>query len=80
MSYFALDAINEASKVPIDEDDPNRGFVAIRCGLHTGQCVGHVVGSKSPRYSLVGDSINVASRMESTSLPGRLQCSEESAK
>ena len=42
----------------------------VRIGLHTGPVVTGLIGTKLPKFSVFGDAMNMASRMESTCRPG----------
>ena len=46
-----------------------------RIGIHTGPIVAGVIGTHKFVYDVWGDTVNTASRMESHSLPGRIQLS-----
>ena len=50
--------------------------VEIRIGIHTGPCDSGLVGTKLPKFSIFGDTMNTASRMESTCVPGCIQVSD----
>lgn len=49
----------------------------LRCGMHIGPTVAGVIGLKRFLYDVWGDAVNLASRMESTGVPGRIHVSEE---
>jgi class 3 adenylate cyclase/ligand-binding sensor domain-containing protein len=48
----------------------------IRIGIHTGPAVAGIVGDKKFAYDIWGDSVNTASRMESSGAPGKINVSE----
>jgi adenylate cyclase len=54
---------------------PDRA-IQFRIGINSGPVVGGVIGRKKFVYDLWGDAVNIASRMESQGLPGRIQITQ----
>jgi len=52
--------------------------IKLRTGIHTGDAVAGVIGVKKFVYDVWGNTVNVASRMESECPEGRIQASAES--
>jgi len=49
----------------------------IRIGIHTGQAIGSVVGTKKYIYDVFGDTVNTASRLQTCSKPMKINVSRE---
>ncbi|XP_060715583.1 adenylate cyclase type 7 isoform X2 [Tachysurus vachellii] len=51
----------------------------LRVGINHGPVIAGVIGARKPQYDIWGNTVNVASRMESTGELGRIQVTEETS-
>jgi adenylate cyclase len=55
----------------------NKVDLKLRIGVHSGAVIAGVIGKQKFSYDLWGDTVNLASRMESEGVPDRIQISAE---
>ena len=73
IASLALEMQNEMSQF----SRPNGQRFSLRIGFHTGPVVAGVIGKKTFAFDLWGHTVNMASRMEETSKPGKIQVAAE---
>jgi class 3 adenylate cyclase len=73
-------AISEMALKMIDVVETVNGdldlSLKVRIGIHSGPVVGGVIGQIKFTFDLWGDTVNVAARLESHGIPGKIQISE----
>ena len=77
---FALDMLRVIEKYSIHgapQLPTSDNHLRLRIGIHTGAVVAGVIGKKKFSYDLWGDTVNIASRLESHGVAGEIHCSQE---
>ena len=78
----ATAAVDFAQDILITMSDPavNRAGLDIRIGIHTGPVIAGLIGRKRSVYDVWGETVNLASRLESTGEAGKIQISDATRK
>jgi class 3 adenylate cyclase len=75
MIRFALECLTALDEVNVKLDSN----LTVRIGINTGgPVIAGVLGTDKPVFDIIGDPINIAARLQSTSIPNRIQISESS--
>lgn len=78
MAEFALSLMRKLRKNSIEnfkQDNPG----LLRIGISHGKVMAGVIGSSKPLYDVWGNAVNMASRMDSTGVPGKIQVTKDTA-
>ena len=77
-NYHAIKSVNAALEIKsfVEKRKSKGGLFDIRIGLNSGAVVAGIVGVKKFAYDIWGDTVNMASRMESNCPAGKINISE----
>jgi class 3 adenylate cyclase len=75
ITLAALEIRDFMEQVAAEKRAAGEPILEIRIGIHTGPLTAGVVGMKKFAYDIWGDTVNTASRMESSSEPGKVNVS-----
>ena len=73
LAKLALDMNAYIASLPPVGDRP----ISFRIGMNSGPVIAGVIGHKKFSYDVWGDAVNIASRMESQGVPGKIQITQE---
>ncbi len=73
LARLALDLVEEMKAF----SDAEGHRFAIRVGIHVGPVVTGVIGTRKMAYDVWGDTVNIASRLESSSQPNRIHVTKD---
>ncbi|KAK9300857.1 hypothetical protein QLX08_006566 [Tetragonisca angustula] len=78
MAQFAVEMMAVLDKLKRKSFYTSKPY-RLRIGISHGEVTAGVVGAQKPLYDIWGDAVNMASRMDTTGVPGKIQVTAETA-
>ena len=76
MVGFAKAMIKHSKSVQKSSTGDSVTPTSMRVGIHTGPCVSGILGVKNVRFCLLGESVNIASKLEQSGCPDMIHASD----